>query len=148
MIESQQDSLDAMTNLLNSLLDISRLDAGAVAPEFEDFPARRLITRLSPEISRQAKHKGLNFEAEACDVVVRSDPNLLDEIIQNFVSNAIRYTDTGSVRLHSPPETAGYGFQSAIQGSASQRTSSTTSSASSTRFYNSQNAREFLHLCV
>ncbi len=99
MIDSQAHSLTAMTNLLNSLLDISRLDAGAVTPEVEDFPIRRIVDRLSAEFSRQAQHKGLVFESQGCDAVVRSDPNLLVEIIQNFVSNAIRYTESGSVRM-------------------------------------------------
>lgn len=99
MVESQQHSLDAMTNLLNSLLDISRLDAGAVEPEFEDFTVQRLIDRLSAEFSRQASQKGLDFSANDCDTVVRSDPNLVGEIIQNFVSNAIRYTESGDVKL-------------------------------------------------
>jgi PAS domain S-box-containing protein len=99
MIASQERSLDAMTNLLNSLLDISRLDAGAVRPDIEDFSIQRLIDRLSAEFSRQAHHKGLEFEADACSAVIRTDPNLLSEIIQNFVSNAIRYTDKGTVRL-------------------------------------------------
>jgi PAS domain S-box-containing protein len=99
MVESQQNSLDAMTNLLNSLLDISRLDAGKVEPEFEEFRIQRLVDRLFAEFSRQAKHKGLSFESDSCDTVVRSDPNLLSEIIQNFVSNAIRYTDKGNVKL-------------------------------------------------
>ncbi|MDH4049597.1 MAG: PAS domain S-box protein, partial [Gammaproteobacteria bacterium] len=101
MVESQQHSLDAMTNLLNSLLDISRLDAGAVTPEVEDFPVQRLVDRLSAEFSRQARHKGLKFHAENCGAIVRSDPNLVGEIIQNFVSNAIRYTDKGTVTLSS-----------------------------------------------
>lgn len=100
MVESQQNSLDAMTNLLNSLLDISRLDAGKVEPEIEDFPVQRLVDRLFSEFSRQAKHKGLDFSAGSCDTMVRSDPNLLGEIIQNFVSNAIRYTDRGSVQMN------------------------------------------------
>ena len=99
MIQSQEHSLTAMTNLLNSLLDISRLDAGAVTPEFEDFPIQRLIDRLSAEFSRQAQHKGLEFASCHCPVVVRSDPNLLGEIVQNLVSNAIRYTDKGRVEL-------------------------------------------------
>lgn len=99
MIESQQNSLTAMTNLLNSLLDISRLDAGKVTPEIEDFPMQRIIDRLSAEFARQAQHKGLEFEASNCTSLVRSDPNLLGEIIQNFVSNAIRYTDKGKVTL-------------------------------------------------
>ena len=97
MVESQQHSLDAMTNLLNSLLDISRLDAGKVEPEIEDFPIQRLIDRLSGEFSRQAIQKELRFSACHCEAIVRSDPNLLGEIIQNLVSNAIQYTDKGSV---------------------------------------------------
>ncbi|MDH3620044.1 MAG: PAS domain S-box protein [Gammaproteobacteria bacterium] len=99
MIESQEHSLTAMTNLLNSLLDISRLDAGAVKPELEVFPIQRLIHRLSDEFARQAQHTGLEFASSACAAAVNSDPNLLAEVIQNLVSNAIRYTDKGSVRL-------------------------------------------------
>jgi PAS domain S-box-containing protein len=99
MIESQEHSLTAMTNLLNSLLDISRLDAGAITPEFEEFPIQRLIDRLAAEFGRQAKHKGLDFTAHGCDATVRSDPNLLAEILQNLVSNAVRYTDKGGVEL-------------------------------------------------
>jgi protein-histidine pros-kinase len=99
MIDHQQRSLTAMTNLLNSLLDISRLDAGAVSPELEEFPIRRLIDRLSDEFARQAQHQGLEFSSLSSDAVVNSDPNLLAEIIQNLVSNAIRYTEKGGVKL-------------------------------------------------
>jgi PAS domain S-box-containing protein len=99
MIESQEHSLTAMTNLLNSLLDISRLDAGAITPDLEEFPMQRLVDRLSAEFARQAQHKGLVFEANTCPSVVCSDPNLLSEIIQNLVANAIRYTDRGEVAL-------------------------------------------------
>src|SRR5210317_189736 len=99
MIESQEHSLTAMTNLLNSLLDISRLDAGVVTPEIEEFPVKRLIDRLSDEFARQAHHAGLEFSSTASASFINSDPNLLAEIIQNLVSNAIRYTDKGSVRL-------------------------------------------------
>jgi len=99
MIENQDHSLTAMTNLLNSLLDISRLDAGAVTPDFEDFPMRRLTDRLAAEFARQAQHKGLTFEAVPCTSVVRSDPNLLGEVVQNLVSNAIRYTEKGKVAV-------------------------------------------------
>jgi PAS domain S-box-containing protein len=99
MIESQQQSLDTMTNLLNSLLDISRLDAGAIEPEIEVFPIQRLIDRLSTEFGRQANQKGLEFSAESCNILLESDPSLLGEIIQNFVSNAIRYTNKGTVKM-------------------------------------------------
>ncbi len=97
MIESQDHSLTAMTNLLNSLLDISRLDAGKVTPALEVFPVQRLVDRLAAEFGRQASQEGLNFHVDATNVIIQSDPNLLSEIIQNFVSNAIRYTINGSV---------------------------------------------------
>ena len=97
MIEYQENSLTAMTNLLNSLLDISRLDAGAVTPDFEEFPIQRLVDRLSAEFARQAQYKGLMFKSCTCGAVVRSDSNLLTEIINNLVGNAIRYTDRGQV---------------------------------------------------
>ncbi len=99
MIDSQENSLTAMTNLLNSLLDISRLDAGAITPEFEDFPMSRLIDRLAAEFGRQAHHKGLVFTAQTCPTIVHSDPSLLGEVLQNLVSNAIRYTEEGTVTL-------------------------------------------------
>ena len=99
MVASQQLSLDAMTNLLNSLLDISRLDAGAIEPEFEEFSIQRLFDRQSAEFARQASQKGLIFRQVDCDLAVRSDANLLGEIVQNLVSNAIRYTDQGEVVL-------------------------------------------------
>jgi PAS domain S-box-containing protein len=104
MIENQEYSLTAMTNLLNSLLDISRLDAGAIIPDFEEFPIQRLIDRLATEFTRRANHRGLQFTFETCGAMVRSDPNLLSEIIQNLVSNAIRYTDQGSVHLRCSEE--------------------------------------------
>lgn len=61
---------------------------------------QRLIDRLSAESARQAQQKGLEFSALPCQATVRSDPNLLSEIIQNFVSNAIRYTEKGKVSLN------------------------------------------------
>lgn len=99
LVDSQQQSLQAMTNLLNSLLDISRLDAGAIEPDVDDFPVQRLFDRLASEFGRQANKKGLVFETRPSGCIVKSDPNLLGEIIQNFVSNALRYTTTGKVVL-------------------------------------------------
>jgi len=99
MLEVQGQSLSAMTNLLNSLLDISRLDGGGVTPDIEEFQINDLIDHLSTEFSRQAMQKGLSFNSTTCDAIVRSDRNLLTEIVQNLVSNAIRYTNDGCVTL-------------------------------------------------
>lgn len=99
MLDGQSQSLTAMTNLLNSLLDISRLDAGAVAPKFEDFPIDGLIEQLSQDFTRQASQKGLLFKSSSSLMNVRSDPDMLAAILTNFVSNSLRYTEHGSVTL-------------------------------------------------
>lgn len=99
IIASQIDSLEGMTNLLNSLLDVSRLDAGAFEPNIESFPIRRVLDQFAGEWTRQARQKQLYFSVVAGDGWVQSDPDLLAEILQNLVSNAIRYTDAGSVSV-------------------------------------------------
>ena len=99
MLASQEKSLVTMTNLLNSLLDISRLDAGAIEPRPELFSMQSLFDRVATDFNRQAAQKGLKFDVVPSDLRLEADPNLLAEIIQNLVSNAIRYTDEGGVRL-------------------------------------------------
>jgi len=100
MLESQAQSLTAMTNLLNSLMDISRLDAGATSVLIEEFSISPLIANMSDEFASQAAQKELLFEARPCNAIVRSDPNMLTEILQNLMSNGIRYTNMGSVELN------------------------------------------------
>jgi PAS domain S-box-containing protein len=99
MIASQIESLEGMTNLLNSLLDVSRLDAGVFEPNIEEFPVCRVLDQFAGEWARQARHKLIDFSVHSCDGWVRSDPGLLAEILRNLVSNAIRYTEAGSVTL-------------------------------------------------
>lgn len=99
MIDSQQQSLNTMTNLLNSLLDISRLSSGNIKPAISVFPLQGLISQITAEFDRQAKSKGLKLVVPQAEHYVRTDPDLVAEIIQNLVSNAIRYTDTGTVSV-------------------------------------------------
>ncbi len=101
IVDSQQRSLDTMTNLLNSLLDISRLDAGAIEPTIEVFPVKRLFDNIVNEFGRQAAQKGLQLLVSDAAEIVESDPNLVAEILQNLVANAIRYTSDGAVHLQS-----------------------------------------------
>jgi CheY-like chemotaxis protein len=90
-------SVTAMDGLFNSLLDISRLDAGVVEPQREDFPIGPLLERVCRDHLAEAKAKGVRLISVGCSAIVRTDPFLLERILRNLVSNAIRYTDRGRV---------------------------------------------------
>jgi diguanylate cyclase (GGDEF)-like protein len=97
LVENIGESFDAMDGLFNALLDISRLDAGVVEPRAVSFPVTRLLDRMRTDYGPQAARKGLALMIHPCHAFVRSDPVLLEEIVGNLVSNAIRYTATGRV---------------------------------------------------
>jgi two-component system, sensor histidine kinase len=90
-------SVTAMDGLFNSLLDISRLDAGVVEPQREDFPIGPLLERVCRDHLAEAQAKGVRLISVDCSAIVRTDPFLLERILRNLVSNAIRYTDRGRV---------------------------------------------------
>jgi PAS domain S-box-containing protein len=95
----QQQSIDAMGRLLNALLDISKLESGAIRPEITDFSVSATFEELRAEFEQLALQKGLQFKVEQCDDCVRSDPGLLGQALRNLVSNAIKYTRQGWVQL-------------------------------------------------
>jgi CheY-like chemotaxis protein/anti-sigma regulatory factor (Ser/Thr protein kinase) len=95
----QAQALSAMSELLNSLLDISKLEAGAIAPDIEDCLVKNVFERLQAQFSTLAEAKGLQLLVDECDDVVRTDPTLLEQIVQNLIANAIRYTKQGLVQL-------------------------------------------------
>ena len=99
IISKQQKSLDSMARLLNSLLDISKLEAGIVKPDITDCAVQKIFDDLHAEFDEQARMKGLELIVEPCGDVARSDSRLLTQILENFISNAIRYTHDGFVRL-------------------------------------------------
>lgn len=99
LVSSIKRSVTALEGLFNALLDISKLDAGVVRPKWADFSLARLFEHLSTEFGMQARAKGLNWECHGADLVVRSDPVLLETILRNLLSNAIRYTPQGKVSL-------------------------------------------------
>ena len=85
--------------LLNALLDVSELEVGAIKPRFEIFSANNILISIFQSFLPLAKDKGLNFRVVPSSLYVRSDPALLERILGNFMSNAIRYTDKGSVLI-------------------------------------------------
>jgi signal transduction histidine kinase/CheY-like chemotaxis protein len=87
----------AMNDLFNALLDISKLDAGVLTPEVTDFPVAQLLKRIETTFVPAAREKGLRLVVVSSGAWVRSDFILLERILLNLVSNAIRYTDRGGV---------------------------------------------------
>lgn len=100
IVDNITASVAALESLFNSLLDISKLDAGALEPRIVSFRLQELCDRLDNDYRPQAAAKGLGFTTCACEeVVVRSDPALLERMLRNLVANAIRYTSEGSVTV-------------------------------------------------
>lgn len=99
VLAQQDQAIGAMSRLLNALLDISKLDSGAVKPEVSDFRVRALLEALRREFGSIAASKGLELQVQAPDDFVRSDPLLIEQIMKNLVSNAIKYTRQGRVLL-------------------------------------------------
>ncbi len=94
-----EKSVAAMQDLLDALLDISRLDAGVVTPKIVEFPVYRLVAAMEANYALNAQRKGIVLCTVPCSASVRSDPILLERILLNLVSNAVRYTVRGKVLL-------------------------------------------------
>ena len=98
-LRQQDQAIGAMSRLLNALLDISKLESGAIKPEPTDFTVAALFEELRADFLNVAVNKGLQLDIEVCQDSVHSDPSLVGQILRNLVSNAIKYTREGYVRL-------------------------------------------------
>ncbi len=95
LLDRIEATSQAMSNLLDALLDISRLDAGGVNFQLQSVPLQPLLLRLRDTYEGQAEHKAITLVVHTTPVWVRSDPVLLERILGNFLSNALRYTPEG-----------------------------------------------------
>jgi signal transduction histidine kinase len=99
LVERIESSLIAVEDLLGALLDISRLDTAAPEPKMEVFPVTDVFTAIESQFSAAFAEQGLNLRISKSSLFVRSDSALLRRIVQNFVSNARRYTPSGGVLI-------------------------------------------------
>ena len=91
------DAVAYMTELLDSLLDIDRLEAGEISPDITDFSVAAVLARTCEELAPVAASKGLQLRVVPCSSVIRSDRRLLARMLSNLLTNAIKYTDHGKV---------------------------------------------------
>ena len=87
----------ASAGMLNTLLDFSRIEAGVVQPQIRTFQLQTLLNKIEREFEPQADAKALAYRSRETALVVHSDPALIELILRNLVSNAIRYTDQGGL---------------------------------------------------
>jgi two-component system CheB/CheR fusion protein len=94
-----QETLDSMSGMLDALLDINQLEAGAIRPDLVDFPVDAILDKLKTQFAYHASARGLDWRVVPSRLAVHSDPHLLEQMVRNLVSNAIRYTAEGKVLL-------------------------------------------------
>jgi len=99
MVSSVNASLSDLENLICTLVDISKLDAGVVRADKHSFKLADLLVNLSNEYQQQAHEYGVNLHYVSTDIIVHSDSVLLARVLRNFLSNAFRYTENGKVLL-------------------------------------------------
>jgi signal transduction histidine kinase len=97
LVGQVERALETMEDLLRTLLDISKLDAGVVRPEIADVPLEPLFQSLMSDFQPLAAKKGLDLRFRSTDLAVRTDRSMFRRILQNVVSNALRYTERGGV---------------------------------------------------
>ena len=99
LLAKMGQAVQAQQQMLNALLDISRLDAGIVEVDKIDFPIGAVLDRLADEFAPQAEDRGLQLRCVRSTAIVHSDPALLERILRNLLANAIRYTERGRILL-------------------------------------------------
>jgi PAS domain S-box-containing protein len=99
LIDGMEQSIASADGILRALLAISELDAGVIKPKVSDFPIDRTFRRLETEFRGLTSEQGVELRIMTSDATVKSDPDLLQRILGNLLSNAIRHGDAGRVLL-------------------------------------------------
>jgi PAS domain S-box-containing protein len=99
LLQQQSQAIESMTRLLNALLDISRLESGAIEPVSVNVALGEVFEELRSEFSSIAEARAVQLQIRACGLVLTTDRTLFYQLLQNLLGNALKYTDRGWVRL-------------------------------------------------
>lgn len=99
LIRNMRRALDGLDRSFNVMLDISRLDSGAIEPQVQQFQLQDLFRRLHMHFAGQAEQKGLGLRFSPGGKSISSDPQLIERILGNLVQNAIKYTEFGGIAV-------------------------------------------------
>ena len=99
LVHRLDETLGAMTGMLNALLDINQIEAGVIKAQASLFPISQVMAHISDEFSYMAEAKGLRLRILPIQTMVNSDPRLLEQMIRNLLGNALKYTTTGGILL-------------------------------------------------
>jgi two-component system, chemotaxis family, CheB/CheR fusion protein len=99
LVKRLDDTLHAMSGMLNALLDINQIEAGVVRADIVSYPLNDLFDRLREEFSYHAQAKALVLKVVPCGQTIHTDPRLLEQMLRNLLTNAIKYTRSGKVLL-------------------------------------------------
>lgn len=99
ILTSMHHGIESMASVLSALLDISELEAGQIEPRFEPFRAGDLLGRLAGLATPWARDKDLSLRWVPSGAMIRSDPDLLARIVENFLANAVQYSEQGRILL-------------------------------------------------
>ena len=97
LIRRLNKTSDVMLGMLDTLLEIKRLEAGIVDPQEVEFPINDLLEQLRVEFTYHAQARGLGWHVVPCRLSVWSDPRLLEQMLRNLLSNAMKYTERGKI---------------------------------------------------
>lgn len=97
VLDSARAAAGASAQMLDTLLDFSRIEAGVIEPQFCAFKLQPLLNKLANELGSLADSKGIVYRSRDTSLATYSDPSLLELILRNLISNAIRYTEQGGV---------------------------------------------------
>ena len=99
LVHRLDETVAAMSSMLDKLLDINQLEAGVVRPAIVDFPIKSLLEELRTEFTYHTAAGGLDWRVVLSSLTIRSDPRLLEQIMRNLLSNAVKYTTAGKLLL-------------------------------------------------